>query len=227
MISVSRVYDCDSLLDGLRAPPLTGLPSPAAIANGAMQTASSNELAMIQTRRDMCRGLPVSVTLSSCPQLVTSPRVAVGPRLCLHVDDASVVEARDRVVALGDEREQQVQACDLERAADARVGVDHDELAAALAHALVREYERGQPGRVHVARLREVDDEPAVAGVDRAVERLAQLGRRVEIEVPAHRDQVAIVIECVLGEGEVGGHGRPWNAATVPLGAAPGRRGDE
>src|SRR4051812_6579411 len=57
MISVSRVYDCDSLLDGLRAPPLTGLPSPAARANGAMQTASSSELAMIQTRRDI-RGSP-------------------------------------------------------------------------------------------------------------------------------------------------------------------------
>src|SRR3954454_17129681 len=227
MICVSRVYDCDWLLDGLRAPPLTGLPSPAARANGAMLTASSNELAMIQARRDMGRGVPVSVTLPSVSQLATAPRVAVGPRLCLLVDGASVVEARDRVVALGHEREQQVQARDLEGAADARVGVDDDELAAALAHALVREYERGQSGRVHVARLGEVDDEPAVAGVDRAVQCLAQLGRRVEIEVPAHRDQVAIVIECVLGEGEVVGHGRPWNAATVPLAAAPGRRGDE
>src|SRR3954451_5156321 len=227
MISVSRVYACDSLLDGLRAPPLTGLPSPAAMANGAMQTASSNELAMIQTRRDMCRGLPVSVTLPSVSQLATAPRVAVGPRLCLLVDGASVVEARDRVVALGHEREQQVQARDLEGAADARVGVDDDELAAALAHALVREYERGQAGGVHVAGLGEIDDEPVAPLVDRAVERLAQLGRRVEVEVPADGDQVAIVVEHVLGEGEVVGHGRPLDAPTVALTRRALRRREE
>src|SRR5213076_3462363 len=53
MISVSRVYACDSLLEGLRAPPLTGLPSPAAMANGATQTATTMALAMTQRRRDM------------------------------------------------------------------------------------------------------------------------------------------------------------------------------
>src|SRR6478672_3394134 len=35
MICVSLVYDSDALLDGLRAPPLTGVFSPAAIASGA------------------------------------------------------------------------------------------------------------------------------------------------------------------------------------------------
>src|SRR3954469_2934803 len=63
MISVSRVYACDSLLDGLRAPPSTGWPSPAAMANGATQTASTMLLARIQRRLDMRvsslrRGLP-------------------------------------------------------------------------------------------------------------------------------------------------------------------------
>src|SRR4051794_8313609 len=49
MISVSRVYACDSLLDGLRAPPLTGCPSPAASANGATQMARTMALAASQT----------------------------------------------------------------------------------------------------------------------------------------------------------------------------------
>src|SRR3954463_12437444 len=53
MISVSRVYACDSLLDGLRAPPRAGWPSPAASANGAMQMASSVALATTQRRLDM------------------------------------------------------------------------------------------------------------------------------------------------------------------------------
>src|SRR5439155_10262697 len=62
MICVSRVYDCDALLEGLRAPPVIGRPSPAASANGATQTASSAAPAMMQSRADMlfslrrCRG---------------------------------------------------------------------------------------------------------------------------------------------------------------------------
>src|SRR3954466_7582728 len=57
MISVSLEYDCDALLDGLRAPPLTGVFSPAASANGATQMASTTALAASQTplplKRDM------------------------------------------------------------------------------------------------------------------------------------------------------------------------------
>src|SRR5690349_21656802 len=49
MICVSLVYACDALSDGLRAPPLTGVFSPAAIANGATQMASTIALAAIQT----------------------------------------------------------------------------------------------------------------------------------------------------------------------------------
>src|SRR3954469_21467134 len=49
MISVSLEYACDSLLDGLRAPPLTGVFSPAAIANGATQMARTMALAASQT----------------------------------------------------------------------------------------------------------------------------------------------------------------------------------
>src|SRR3954454_20242349 len=49
MICVSLEYACDALLDGLRAPPLTGVFSPAAIANGATQIASTMALAASQT----------------------------------------------------------------------------------------------------------------------------------------------------------------------------------
>src|SRR3954464_7256175 len=49
MICVSFVYDSDALFDGLRAPPLTGLFSPAASANGATQMASTMALAASQT----------------------------------------------------------------------------------------------------------------------------------------------------------------------------------
>src|SRR3954451_12424365 len=58
VICVYFVYDSDALFDGLRAPPLTGLFSPAASANGATQMASTMALAASQTplplnRRDM------------------------------------------------------------------------------------------------------------------------------------------------------------------------------
>src|SRR4051794_30178654 len=49
MICVSLEYACDALLDGLRAPPLTGVFSPAAIANGATQMARTMALAASQT----------------------------------------------------------------------------------------------------------------------------------------------------------------------------------
>src|SRR3954469_24386913 len=96
MISVSRVYACDSLLDGLRAPPLTGLPSPAAMANGAMQTASSSELAMIQTRRDMCGDLPRSVTC--LPPCNRSPRRGSRSRPA-YVSTATTRQSSRRAIA--------------------------------------------------------------------------------------------------------------------------------
>src|SRR4051794_28107808 len=53
MISVSRVYACDSLLDGVRAPPRAGRPSPAARADGAMQMASRVAVAPPRRRFDL------------------------------------------------------------------------------------------------------------------------------------------------------------------------------
>src|SRR3954470_1437909 len=91
----------------------------------------------------------------------------------------SVLQAGERLGALAHEREEQVQPGDLERPPDARVDVDDDELAVALAQALVGDDQGGEPRRVHVARLREVDDDAAAALVDRATEHLAKLGRRV------------------------------------------------
>src|SRR3954454_16313956 len=61
MICVSFVYDSDALFDGLRAPPLTGLFSPAASANGATQMASTMALAASQTP------LPRKRDISSLP----------------------------------------------------------------------------------------------------------------------------------------------------------------
>src|SRR5919199_6083617 len=48
MICVSRVYDSDAFGDGLRAPPRTGRPSPAASANGVATSATSTAATTIQ-----------------------------------------------------------------------------------------------------------------------------------------------------------------------------------
>src|SRR4051812_713418 len=50
MICVSRVKAIDGSLEGLRLPPLTGFPSPAARANGAMATATSAAEARMNVR---------------------------------------------------------------------------------------------------------------------------------------------------------------------------------
>src|SRR3954453_8080285 len=63
MISVSLEYACDSLLDGLRAPPLTGVFSPAAIANGATQMASTMALAASQTPFPLNRDIGASLSV--------------------------------------------------------------------------------------------------------------------------------------------------------------------
>src|SRR4051812_22667226 len=48
MISVSRVYDSDAFGDGLRAPPRTGVFSPAASANGVTSSATRTAATTIQ-----------------------------------------------------------------------------------------------------------------------------------------------------------------------------------
>src|SRR5919202_964362 len=48
MICVSRVYDSDAFGNGLRAPPRTGRPSPAASANGVATSATRTAATTIQ-----------------------------------------------------------------------------------------------------------------------------------------------------------------------------------
>src|SRR4051812_35083982 len=80
MISVSLEYACDSLLDGLRAPPLTGVFSPAAIANGATQMASTMALAASQTPLPLKRDMGPPCRLVSCPQTTTFGAAGRGAR---------------------------------------------------------------------------------------------------------------------------------------------------
>src|SRR3954451_23036358 len=82
MICVSLEYACDALLDGLRAPPLTGLFSPAAIANGATQMASTMALAASQTPLPLKRDMGPSFRLGpDLTQQGSGPRVAVRAEL--------------------------------------------------------------------------------------------------------------------------------------------------
>src|SRR6185312_366356 len=75
----------------------------------------------------------------------------------------------------------------------------------ALAHEREEEVQPGDLERPSDARG-DVDDDAAAALVDRAAEDLAQLGRRVQVEVASDGDEVTLVVQGVLGEGEVGGH---------------------
>src|SRR3712207_4818788 len=130
-----------------------------------------------------------------------------------------VVERGDRVVARAQDREDLVQAGDLERLGDVLVDVDDHQRAVARAQALDRADQHAERGGVEERRLGEVDDDPALAGLDRVGELLLELGGGEEVDLAAHRHHVAIVVESVFVEGELWGH-----RAGIVAGPAGGAR---
>src|SRR3954452_1441556 len=109
-----------------------------------------------------------------------------------------VVERGDRVVAVGEDREDLVQARDLERLGDVLIDVDDDERAVARPQALDGADEHAERRGVQERRVREVDDDPRLAPFDRVGELLLELGRGEEIDLPTHGDDVAIRVEGIF-----------------------------
>src|SRR4051812_9228423 len=133
----------------------------------------------------------------------------------------SVVERRDGVVARGEDREDLVEAGDLEGLGDVLVDVDDDQRALARPQPLDGADEHAERGGVQKRRVAEVDDDAVLARLDGVGELLLELGRGEQVDLAAYGDDVAVGVQGVFGESELGGHER-WIVAGGAAGG-PGR----
>src|SRR3954451_9385688 len=108
------------------------------------------------------------------------------------------VKCGDRLVARRHDREDLVQAGDLERLGDVRVGVDDRQRAVAGPDALDRADQHAEGGRVEERRLGEVDDDPVLADIDGAEQRRLEIRGGEEIDLAPDGDDVALVVEALL-----------------------------
>src|SRR3954454_615037 len=120
----------------------------------------------------------------------------------LELDDFQFAE---RVAAVVDDLEHEIQPRDLERVGEAGIDVDDHELAAARPHALLGADQRAQAGRVHEVRVRQIDDHARAALVDGVRERGLEVGCRVEVDLAGDGDDVAPCVERLVRDFKPGG----------------------
>ena len=89
--------------------------------------------------------------------------------------------------ASGADREDLIEAGDLERLGDVRVRVDDRQDAVARAQPLDRADEDAERGRVQERRVGQVDDDPGPAGLERLAQGRLQLGRGEQVDLAARR----------------------------------------
>jgi hypothetical protein len=116
------------------------------------------------------------------------------------------VEGVDGLVARRPDREDLIQAGDLERLGDVRVRVDDGQDPVARAQALDRADEDAERGGVQEGRLGEVDDDPDPAGLERLAESRLQLRRGEEVDLACDGHDLARVVDRIAREGELGWH---------------------
>src|SRR4051794_29998419 len=153
------------------------------------------------------------------------PTVPCGSGPLLAGADGVAVE---RVVERRDEREDAVQARDLERLHDRVIVADDHERALALPQPAVGPDQHPEARGVDEGGAREVDDEPGDAVVDRLRHALLELGRGEEVDLARHGDDVrgAPVVDRLrqalldLGRGEGADLPRPGDAVD-PLADPP------
>ena len=102
------------------------------------------------------------------------------------------IDGVDRLLARGDDREDLIEAGDLEGLGDVLVDVDDRQRAVARAQPLDRADQHAERRRVQERRVGQVDDDPHAAALDRLGEHLLELGGREEVDLAAHGENVAI-----------------------------------
>src|SRR4051812_876526 len=100
-------------------------------------------------------------------------------------------------------REDAVEARDLEDLADVLVRADDRQRAARGAQALDATDQHTEGGRVDEGGLRQVDDDLLLALLDDLDHPLLELGRGVEIDLAAELDYVRVAVDLLILDAEV------------------------
>src|SRR5919106_6618013 len=113
------------------------------------------------------------------------------------------------------DRENAVQARDLEDLRDVLVGAHEGQRAARGTQALDASHQHSERRRVDEGRLREVDHDLLLSGLDQLDHPLLELGRRVEVDLSAELDHVGGVVDRLVFDVEV--HASPWSRPSVHM----------
>src|SRR5438874_421406 len=125
------------------------------------------------------------------------------------------LELGDGLVAGRIDREDTVEAGDLEDLGDVAIAADQRELSVVRAESLYASDQHAEGGRVDERRLAEVDDHLLAALSDHLEQLLLELGGRVQVDLAGERDHVGIVSQLLCLDVEV--HLPPELALWPPL----------
>src|SRR4051812_48700241 len=120
------------------------------------------------------------------------------------------------------DREDAVEAGDLEDLRDVAVAADERKLTLVRAEALYATDEHAERGRVDEGRVAEVDDDVATTLVDHLEQLLLELGRGVEVDLTRQGDHVLVVAQLLGLDVEIHVRGSPVRRQDVSV--LPGRR---
>src|SRR5947209_5461328 len=112
-------------------------------------------------------------------------------------------------------REDTIEARDLEDLADVLVGADDRQRAAGRAQALHAADQDPERGRVDESGLREVDDDLLLPLLDDLDHPLLELGRRVEVDLATELDHMRLRVDLFVLDAEV--HVTPLWCACGPI----------
>src|SRR5919201_3437199 len=113
------------------------------------------------------------------------------------------VELGHGLLARRIDREDAVEARDLEDLDDVAVAANERELSVVRAQALDAADEDAESGGVDEGRVGEIDDDLLPALTDHLEQLLLELGRRVEVDLPRERDDVGVVSQLLCLDVEV------------------------
>src|SRR3954451_5949467 len=123
-------------------------------------------------------------------------------------------------------REDAVEAGDLEDLADVLVGADDRERSACGTEPLHPSHEHAQGRRVDERRVRQIDDDLLLPLLDDLNHALLELGRRVEVDFASELDHVRVGVDLLILDLEV--HVAPWWSVPTRsiLGGTSGKRSE-
>src|SRR5256885_15158208 len=113
------------------------------------------------------------------------------------------LELGDSLVAGRIDREDTVEAGDLEDLGDVAIAADQRELSIVRAQSLDASDQHAEGGRVDERRVAEVDDHLLAALADHLEQLLLELGRRVQVDLAGERDHIRLTAELLGLDVEV------------------------